>query len=202
MFFEVEIDMARALVGEGLNERIEELAQLLMDQTLDRIEEGGDDDIKFEPLKFDRPTGDRDRPLFSTGANLHQSITKGVDHDGAWVGSTFEGGPVHQWGTKGAQAEGVGQGKLDTIRPKKAKALFIPTSPRAAKSVRILTPSPRGPRPLRVFRGKGGEEDVMKKGKDFIFVSKVDVPPRPFLRVSRRNLEEITQLFADGESPR
>jgi hypothetical protein len=39
----------------------------------------------------------------------------------------------------------------------------------------------------------------LKKGEDFIFVSKVDLPPRPFLRVSRRNAEEIGELLAGDD---
>jgi phage gpG-like protein len=117
-----------------------------------------------------------------------------VDADGAWVGSTFEGSKIHQFGTVGADAPDVGQGTLPTIKPVRAKALFIPLTPRAQKSVRVAS----GPKITRRGSGRNKAGPVMfdlVPGVDFIFLKKVDIPPRPFLRVSRKNAEEIAELF-------
>ncbi len=173
------------------------VAILLQEQTLDRIESGGDDEIRFEPLKFDRPDGSRDRPLWKNGSHLHSSITHGTEGSGvAWVGSTMKGSAVLLLGTVGKRAEGVGQGVKRTIEPKNAKALFIPLSVRAQNAVRIggKVGARRvvGTKGGKAKKGRRGNQFVdLKKGEDFILVSKVDLPPRPFLRLSKGNLAEI-----------
>ena len=84
----LEVDLSRALTGAGLEARKKAVAILLQEQTLDRIENGGDDEYSFPPLDYPRTTGDRENPLYDTGVHLHESITHGVDQDGPWVGST------------------------------------------------------------------------------------------------------------------
>lgn len=194
----VHFDFTKALGVETLKAIKAKMAILLQEQTIDRIEASGDDEIQFKPLPRDRPNGSRTRPLFDTGSHILDSITNGVDPDGAWVGSSFDGAPIHQFGTVGADSPDVGTGTLPTIRPVRAKALFIPLTPRAQKSVRV----PSGPKMVRKGSKKGKTGPVMfdlVPGVDFIFLKKSDVPPRPFLRVSRRNAEEIAELF-EGES--
>jgi phage gpG-like protein len=194
----IELDLSPALGVEALRKFSKRVSKLLMEQTLDRIESGGDDEITFEPLKFDRPNGSRDRPLWGNGSHLHSSITSGVDEDGPWVGSTFEGANVHQFGTVGGSSRDSGSGTLPTIKPKRAKALFIPLTSRAQKSVRTTDMGRVLRKSKRKRKGVMVMEDL-KKGEDFIFVSKVDLPPRPFLRVSRRNAEEIGELLAGDD---
>lgn len=177
--------------------RQDAIAILLQEQTIDRIETGGDDEIRFSPLEFPRPSGDTDNPLFSTGIHLRDSITHGVDPDGPWTGSTFIGSAVLQFGTKGKG------GKLPTIVPKNAKALFIPLTMLAEKSVRVSNMAGGGGiRKLRKTparrKGKTVLVDLVK-GKDFIFRSKVDIVGREFLHMSAGNLSEIVEVFAGGE---
>jgi phage gpG-like protein len=194
----IHFDFKRALNPENLRRIKRQIAILLQEQTIDRIEASGDDEIQFKSLPRDRPNGSRTRPLYDTGSHLLDSITNGVDADGAWVGSTFEGAKIHQFGTVGADSPEIGPGTLPTIRPVRAKALFIPLTPRAQKSVRVAS----GPKITRKGSGRNKKGPVMfdlVPGVDFIFLKKSDVPPRPFLRVSRKNAEEIAELF-EGES--
>jgi phage gpG-like protein len=190
----IMVDLQRALGVEPLRRVKKQISILLMEQTIDRIESSGDDEILFKKLPRDRPNGSRSRPLYDTGSHLLDSITHGIDADGPWVGTTWEGAKVHQFGTVGADADGVGQGTLPTIVPKRAKALFIPLTTRAQKSVRVKS----GPKIVRQGtkkkKGKVMNFDLTP-GVDFIFLKKADIPPRPFLRVSRNNAEEIADLF-------
>jgi phage gpG-like protein len=198
----VELDLRSALGRDATRKKNKLIAELLKEQTLDRIQTGGDDEIRFTPLKYPRPTGDKDNPLYDTGTHLHDSITHGTDPDGPWVGSTFIGANVHQFGTKGKG------GRLPPIVPKKAKALFIPLTPLAAKSVGAFEAAagrPGGIRKVRKgVRRRGGRRTFvdLEKGKDFILVQKVEIPPRPFLRVSPQNLSEIAEIIGGGEPKR
>lgn len=189
--------MKRALTGPGLHARMKQIAILLQEQTIDRIEQGGDDEITFAPLDFPRPTGETDNPLFSTGIHLRDSITHGVDHDGPWVGSTFIGSAILQFGTKGKG------GKLPTIVPKTAKALFIPLTTKAAKSVRVKEMAAGGDiKKLRKTPSRRDGRNVnvdLIKGEDFLLLQKVDIRPREYLRMSAKNLEEIIEVFEEGE---
>ena len=93
------------------------------------------------------------------------------------VGSVARYARVHQLGTRGKG------GKLPTIVPKRAKALWIPLNDKAARF------------------GPGGPG--LKKGKDFIFLKKVDIPPRPMLPDSEQEIagqhEFISDLIADTD---
>jgi len=194
----ITIDLQAALNADTLRRIKVRMATLLQEQTLDRIEQSGDDEISFKKLPRDRPNGSRDRPLYDTGSHLIDSLASGVEADGAWVGTTFEGAKVHQFGTVGADAPDVGQGTLPTIKPVRAKALFIPLTPRAQKSVRVKS----GPKVIRQGSGKKKGKTInfdLVPGVDFIFLKKVDIPPRPFLRVSRKNAEEIAELFEGAD---
>ncbi len=181
----IKLDWKSALGPAALAKVRKQWAALLEKRVLDRIENGGDEEIRFEPLAFGRIDKTRDRPLYHNGSHLHTSITSGVSGNYAWVGSSMRGSRALQMGTKGKRAQGVGQGKLPTIVPKQAKALFIPLTQRAAASTRVAGPPVR-----RAFIKKGrGKKPAtpidLQVGVDFILVSKVDLPPRPFLRISR-----------------
>jgi phage gpG-like protein len=190
----VTFDFSTAFTGAGLESRQQAIARLIKEQTLTRIQEGGDDELQFAPLDFARPTGDRDNPLYDTGTHLLDSITSGVDEDGPWVGSDFIGAAVHQFGTKGKG------GKLPTIVPKQAKALFIPLTPLAARSSRVVE-NAKGKTARKTAVRRGGRQlfQDLEKGVDFLLVSKVDIVARPFLRVSRKNMQGIVQIIEEGD---
>ncbi len=191
-----EFDYKKALGHDALKRVRAKWAQLLEEQVLDRIETGGDDEIRFAPLGFSRADKSRDRPLWHNGSHLHTSITSGVSGNSAWVGSTMRGSKALQRGTRGKRAEGVGQGTLPTIVPVKAGALFIPISVRAQNSIRVQGPPVRR---MGVAKGKKGRKPMplvdLREGEDFILVKKVDLPPRPFLRLSKRNREELADVL-------
>ncbi len=181
----IAFDFRSALGPKALAKVRKQWAALLEKRVLDRIESGGDEEIRFAPLSFGRIDKSRDRPLYHTGSHLHTSITSGVSGNAAWVGSTMRGARALKHGTRGKTAEGVGRGTLPTIVPKNAKALFIPLTARAAASTRV-----QGPKVKRVFikKGRGKKPSTpidLQKGVDFILVQKVDLPPRPFLRLSK-----------------
>lgn len=90
-----------------------------------------------------------------TGALLNSFFSVIVGRNAVAVASSTPYAKVHQLGTIGKG------GKLPTIRPRRAKALWIPMNDRAARF---------GP-------GAPG----LRKGKDFFFARKVDIPPRPML---------------------
>lgn len=191
----VEFDFKSALGKQALQAVRRKWAALLEKRVLDRIEEGGDDEVRFAPLGFDRVDKSRARPLYHTGSHLHTSITSGTTADSAWVGSSMRGSRALQFGTVGKKADGVGQGKLPTIVPRNAKALFIPLTPRAAASVRVAGPPVR-----RVFRKKGRGKAPptvvdLQRGVDFLLVSKVDLPPRPFLRLSASDKQALADIL-------
>lgn len=135
---------------------------------------------------------------------------------------------THEFGTVGKG------GSLPTIRPVKAKALFIPISDRAKASMRLTGKEAvfaRGvygkdpmPRPIHVattgskpsqYSGLGSplkrgrivkgamevwdeEEGEYKPGKpDFIFLKKVDIPPRPMLPTSHREQAVQRELIVE-----
>lgn len=191
MTVEITVNLENVMNDEVLDDRLKKLGLLLQEQTIRRIREGKDDEITFKPLDFVRPDGSKDRPLFDTGHHLIDSITHGVDDDGAWVGSNFVGAAVHQQGTTGKG------GTKKTIKPVRAKALFIPRSREAARSV----PETKAGKKVRVVAKKSQGRTIKKtvKRQDFLLVGKVDINARPFLRLSKGNLEEVTRLFETGE---
>lgn len=190
-----ELDFSKALGPAALRKIRKRWAAILLEQVLDRIENGGDEEIRFAPLAFNRIDGSKDRPLYRNGSHLHTSITSGVSGNAVWCGSTMKGSRVLQRGTKGKSAEGVGQGKNPTIVPVRAKALFIPLTARAQNSVRV-----HGPPVRRIvkpsFRTKKPKPvGELVRGEDFILVSKVDLPPRPFLRLTKANKQELADVL-------
>lgn len=192
MGWRVIIRLKQAFSAEATRERKERMAEVLLKQIKTRIMEGGDEDGKFAPLDFPRPNGSQDNPLWSTGRHLLNSLTKGVTATGFWVGTNFIGARIHQLGTVGKG------GLLPSIKPINAKALFIPTSGAGAKSIL------RGGKRVAIVKRKGKEViKDLKQGsgkltKDFLFVQKVDINPRPYLRLTEGNKRELAEAFAGG----
>ncbi len=104
-------------------------------------------------------------------------------------GTNVEYGPLQQYG--------------GTITPKNAKALAIPLTPEAARVA-----GPRSfPKPLRLVWPKGRSSGwlIEDKGKgknqkavmQFLLVSKVTVPARPFLGINEDITKDIQALLGD-----
>lgn len=201
------------------------LGKLLYRQTVDRFIQGGDDEIRFVPLARKRPDGTMTNVLHPTGKHLLSHL--GYDFDARTVSVKTEGpGAAHlQKGTVGKFAPGVGQGTMPTIKPVYAKALFIPISPKAAAmtsrdrlggadvvAIREKIKSLRAKTGKQAARSLAAAQDKLEaakqaakgngliRGKDFVFASKVDLPPRPFLRISRKNRAEIARVLS-GKPP-
>lgn len=147
-----------------------------------------------------------------TGALLRSFKISTTDHS-VTVSSNLIYARLHQLGTVGKG------GTLPTIRPRKAKALFIPLTDRAEKSVAMGVSGPRGGR-MRVgvkLRGKIAtpfdlvpgriKDGVLQKQDrdgewvdgvpDFIFLRKVDIAPRPMLPDSSMEKLEQTKTIAE-----
>ena len=105
---------------------------------------------------------------------------------------------VHQLGTIGKG------GTLPTVRPVRAKALFIPLNDRAASSTLVRTAvvidnQARGFRKLRVAT-RGGPAPL-KYGRDFVLAKKVDIPPRPMLPDSDHERRDQMAFLAEQVVP-
>jgi phage gpG-like protein len=143
----ITINWQRALGPRVIERACRRMAVKLQEQTIDRIREGN-----FTPLDFPRYDGSQDQPLWHTGSHLIHSISHKSDANSFSVGSSFIGARVHQFGTKGKG------GTLPSIVPKRAKALFVPMTPRGFKSFLMGDVAER--RDIRMYRkaGKGGIE--------------------------------------------
>ena len=74
------------------------------------------------------------------------------------------------------------------IRPKIAKALFLPLTEKA----RRIGPRKAGERVIKKVTKDGAETyDALKYGVDFILVGKVTIPARPFLFLAQEQKQEL-----------
>lgn len=142
------------------------------------------DDTSWEPSKRALQEGGT---TLRKKSHLMNSITARADATAAYVGTNIAYARIHQFG-------GV-------VVPKKGKALAIPMTREAEKNGK---PS-NFPRPLRLVWEKGMDhgwlvEDKAGKGKagrgakaimQYLLVRKVTIPARPFLGVSKEDVETI-----------
>lgn len=124
-----------------------------------------------------------------------------ADERSATVAATHSFAAVHHKGT-------VGKGGSEpTIKPVRAKALFIPLTDRARAAYDASRGG--GDRPLRVVRSLDGTRlepvnhsstafEGLIRGVDFIFASKVDLPPRPQLPTSAPERAAQATAVADA----
>lgn len=177
--YRIKLSFEGALGREAIQRKKRLIGEAMLKQTQERLRHGGDDEITFHPLDYSRPDGSSNSPLFWSGKSLYDSLESGYDASSVWVSCTHPSALVHQLGTVGKG------GKLPTIKPKRAKALYIPKSMEGMNAIgadgRIT-----------------GDLDDLEAGIDYIFVKKVDIWPRPFLRLSRKNREELAEIFARG----
>lgn len=101
---------------------------------------------------------------------------------------------VHQLGTWGKG------GQLPTIRPVRAKMLFIPLNDRAASSVAIQRAVVIGGRGTfrRMRVATRGGPSPLKFGRDFVFAKKVDIPARPMLPDGDHERRDQVQFVMDA----
>ncbi len=187
----VQIDLKGVFKRQATQRRKRRIGQIMLEQVIDRVESGGDEEEKFAPLDFTRPNGSKDNPLNDTGTHLLRSLAYGFDEKGVWVGSNFIGAAIQNLGTVGKG------GTLPTIRPVIADALFLPLTPRAAKSVLQFGWSMSERRRVGLQKKKGKRvATTLEKGVDFKFISKADIRPRRFLKLTEANKAEIRDVFA------
>lgn len=117
--------------------------------------------------------------------------------DAAQVASGAPGARVQQLGTVGKG------GVLPDIRPVRAKALFVPISDRARQQGPTpMIPSARSMRLKQqsagLVRGKIVDGKVQPPNADYVFLSRVKIPPRPMLPDSQREREVQTRTVAEA----
>lgn len=132
------------------------------------------------------------KPLQDTGA-LMASIHSGADSQGGFVATSHEAAAVNHFGA--------------TIRPKKAKKLWIPASGETRRLMRRYSPTPSGL--IHSLKAAGWKLWTSKSGKAFmgqsprsktpqvLFVLKesVKIPPRPFLYLDDLQHEVIRTMW-------
>jgi phage gpG-like protein len=179
----------------------------LVKQVRERFANGGAMGVRWPQKRFDDSRAVLTGASAGKTGGLLGSFREGVlsDGSGAFVGSDLPYARVHQLGAGPKKG-----GKLPAIVPRKAKALFIPLTDRARSSapgagaggVRIRVPT-TGPSKTKVVAGeKVRVKNPLVKGRfkngvleaynektgtwapgkpDFIFLKKVEIPPRPML---------------------
>ena len=181
----IRFKITQAFGPEAMEARKRRMAQAMLDQVQRRLHNGGDEDGPLAPLDFPRIDGTTANPLLRTGANLANTLTHGTGPKTFFVGSRFIGARVHQYGTIGKG------GLLPSIVPVRAKALFVPMSKYGAKSV--LEGGER------VYKTKSGKAKELRQHKDFRFLQKVDIRPRPYLRLTAADRRELVAVGFGGK---
>jgi phage gpG-like protein len=191
------------------------------------VTQGASSGTPWQPKKIKEWGADNGRAILrGASATLLNSFFHYGKPNLAVVASHAHYSRVHQLGTVGKG------GILPTIKPKKAKALFIPITDRAIHSMRltagdaswanIIGSKPFGRTKARRFAvkehlaGVAPEFHELKKGRlkdgtlevwderagewkagkpDFIFLRKVDIPPRPMLPTSAGEIEDTTRTL-------
>lgn len=195
----LEFNFSSVFNRKSLAAAKEEMARVMLDRVRIRIESGGDEESRFAPLDFARPNGTSGNPLRATGTHLLDSLSFGMDGESFWVGTTFIGARIHQFGTIGKG------GMLPSIKPVKAKALFVPMTKLAAKSElvgakRFGVKKSKGKRVLVDLVGRGqtrltvGGKKAKNQDPDFLLLQKVDIRPRPYLKLTA--LDRKTMIAA------
>ncbi len=191
----IRFNFREAFGPQAMQARKDRMVAVLLDQTKRRLMDGADEDGPLPPLDFPRLDGSTNNPLNRTGANILNTLTHAVTANSFWVGSRFIGARVHQYGTVGKG------GLLPSIRPVRAKALFIPMSHRGAKSDIFNTPDATPEHPRRMVKVKRGgliRFQQLKQGKDFMLLQKVDIRPRRFLKLTGAGRRELIQAGFGG----
>lgn len=168
-----------SLSAENVAQKKPAMTYVLLRQVQDRIRSGGDEEYTFPPLDFARPDGSRGRPLYQNGKLLLDSMKPFVTEQNFGVSSNFIGARVQLRGTVGKG------GTLPTIVPRNAKALYLPLSPagqQATNGGRVM------PTALK----------DLKRGKDYLFVKKVDIRPRKFFRLTAGNKKQLIETFIEA----
>jgi phage gpG-like protein len=205
-------EFERILAARGPNQqKMEAIGFYIRQQILDRFSSQGASGGTPWPIKKIKEWGHDDGRAILTGRSslLLESFQSYATGDTAVVFSDRPYAAVHQLGTIGKG------GLLPDIVPKRAKALFIPITDRAADSSLIggrRVSNQRLPRlpgvapQLIKGRLKGGRLEGwnFETGRydpavkpDFIFLQKVSIPPRQMLPTSEQEIAAQQEFAID-----
>lgn len=171
--------------------KMQRIADKAQQQVNERFETGGvSGGVAWPPGKM--PTG-KSPPLSGLQSTFHTASS----HGEALVASGYFVTLVHHLGTRGKG------GILPDIVPVHAKALFIPLTQLGKESYEAM--KGRSPKARTIYAGISHVEPASQDptaaagpgmgtavyGKDFIFLSKVALPPRPQLPTSDHERAEL-----------
>jgi len=196
----------------------------LVKQVRERFSNGGSMAVRWPAKRFNDDRAILTGMSAGRTGGLLGSFKAGImdEGKGAFVGSTVPYARVHQLGAGPKKG-----GQLPAIVPKTAKALFIPLTDRARTSSPMSTPAgtkvrvaTTGPSKTKIVGGqkvrvrnpliqgrisKSGDLEALdqKTGKwgpgkpDFLFLRKVEIPPRPMLPDSMEERREQENMVND-----
>lgn len=183
VFFEFEIPQ-----GSRLQKLVKKLASQAESFVVKRISNGIPPAIS--PLTAAvRGSG---KPLQDTGA-LMASIHSGADSKGGFVATSHEAAAVNHFGA--------------TIKPKRAKKLWIPASAETRRLMRRYSPTPSGlikalkAAGYRLWTSKSGKAFMAQAPREkqpfvlFVLRSSVEIPARPFLYLDDLQHETIRVIW-------
>lgn len=183
VFFEFEIPQ-----GSRLQKLVKKLASQAESFVVKRISNGIPPAIS--PLTAAvRGSG---KPLQDTGA-LMASIHSGADSQGGFVATSHEAAAVNHFGA--------------TIKPKRAKKLWIPASAETRRLMRRYSPTPSGlikalkAAGYRLWTSKSGKAFMAQAPREkqpfvlFVLKSSVEIPTRPFLYLDDLQHETIRVIW-------
>ena len=159
------------------------VAQMMLNDVRDRFRtQTSPDGVQWKPLKHPRPRGGS-VPLNDTG-RLRASFTATTDATSVTISTAHPGAAVHNFGA--------------IIRPKRRKRLAIPLTKEAQRAgsprrfPQKLSLRPAGRNWLLVTVGPGGKEVGQ-----YLLVSQVKIPARPFLGLSDKARDLVGRMILD-----
>lgn len=190
------------------------IAVYLQNQVKDRfVTKGASGDHPWPRPKWRASMGHDDGRALLTGrtGSLLRSFHASATQQTASVGSPLRYAKVHQLGTVGKG------GVLPDIKPKKAKALFIPLTDRAETSIAVRTgrlgerrrmaTHDRKGQPIHtsglsiaigdLIPGKIVKGKIVPPNADFVFLKKSSIAPRPMLPNGSNERSEQTRFVTE-----
>jgi phage gpG-like protein len=157
-------------------EKMEAIGFFCLQQSRSRFEQHGGPGVPWPTPKWLTKIGRDDGRALLTGkrGDLLRSFHSSGTEDTAILGSDSPYAAIHQLGTVGAA------GSKPDIRPKKAKALWVPISDKAQDIGPVKTASSMR-RESDLIRGAIVNGKLVPPNCDYVFLRRVKIAPRPML---------------------
>lgn len=178
-------------------ERMTAIGMYAREQTKDRFVRGGAPDKPWPHPKWRAQVGHDDGRAILTGptGDLLRSFHVTASEGEANMGSPAKYARVHQLGCR---SKG---GQLADIKPRKARALFIPLSARAeqaeVRSASSMRRERRAPNGDKLIQGKFVKGKIVPANADYTYLSRVSLPPRPMLPTAEPERKEQARFVTE-----